>query len=57
MLPGGETRVADAPVEQPIQLPHVIAMNRHLRGKDTHPSLGRDGLRTAWVFDQIRGAP
>lgn len=57
MVEGEENIVEKAPVEQPIQLPHVIAMNRHLRGKETHPSLGRDGLRTAWVFDQIRGAP
>ena len=38
---------------QPIQLPHVAAINRHLAGGPRHPSMIDSGLRTAWVSEQI----
>ncbi len=37
----------------PIQLPHVEAMVRHLQGGEKHPSTGTSALRTAWVCDTI----
>ena len=37
----------------PVQLPHVEAMIRHLKGGDPHPSLAASALRTARVCDRI----
>ena len=38
-----------------IQKYHVANIRDHLMGKLTHPSLGKSGLHTSWVMDQILG--
>lgn len=45
----------DNPV--PIQLPHVIALNRSLNRGDAHPSTGVSALRTQQVSDRILRGP
>lgn len=50
-----ECRVIEHPV--PIQLHHVQAMNRHLRGGASHPSTVESAIRTAWVTEQILLGP
>lgn len=53
---GDATRLRiDNPV--PIQLPHVIALNRSLNHGDAHPSTGRSALRTQRVSDRILRGP
>lgn len=53
---GEATRMRiDNPV--PIQLPHVIALNRSLNHGDAHPSTGRSALRTQQVSERILRGP
>lgn len=50
---GAETRVVEMADPDPIQLPHVEAMVRHLSGEAQHPSLASSAARTEWVADRI----
>jgi predicted dehydrogenase len=53
---GDATRLRiDNPV--PIQLPHVIALNRALNDGAAHPSTGRSALRTQRISDLILRGP
>lgn len=41
----------------PIQLPHVVALNRALAGGAPHPSTGHSAARTAWASEEILRGP
>lgn len=47
----------DIPNPKPIQLPHVIALNRALGAGVPHPSTGHSALRTARVSEAILRGP
>jgi 1,5-anhydro-D-fructose reductase (1,5-anhydro-D-mannitol-forming) len=50
-------QTVEIPNPDPIQLPHVGKMIRHLAGEGLHPSSGESAARTAWVMDRILGRP
>lgn len=47
--------ILEIPNPKHVQEFHAVNIKDHLLGKSAHPSLGKSGLHTSWVLDQILG--